>query len=91
MSSKRKKYNYFSNLKYMLKEHWSFDKSYVLLQIGLTPLGALTSVVAAYLPKIVLDCVESKSEISDLLIKVGVMSAVLIVFSYLQGVLQNKS
>lgn len=75
----------------MLKEHWSFDKSYVLLQIGLTPLGALTSVVAAYLPKIVLDCVESKSEISDLLIKVGVMSAVLIVFSYLQGVLQNKS
>ena len=75
----------------MLKEHWGFDKSYVLLQIGLTPLGALTSVVAAYLPKIVLDCVESKSEISDLLIKVGVMSAVLIVFSYLQGVLQNKS
>lgn len=75
----------------MLREHWSFDKSYVLLQIGLTPLGALTSVVAAYLPKIVLDCVESRSEISDLLIKVGVMSAVLIVFSYLQGVLQNKS
>ena len=91
MSSKRKKYNYFNNLKFMLKEHWSFDKSYVLLQIGLTPLGALTSVVAAYLPKIVLDCVESKSEISDLLIKVGVMSAVLIVFSYMQGVLQNKS
>ena len=75
----------------MLKEHWGFDKSYVLLQIGLTPLGALTSVVAAYLPKIVLDCVESKSEISDLLIKVGVMSAVLIVFSYMQGVLHNKS
>ena len=91
MSSKRKKYNYFNNLKFMLREHWGFDKSYVLLQIGLTPLGALTSVVAAYLPKIVLDCVESKSEISDLLIKVGVMSAVLIVFSYLQGVLQNKS
>ncbi|MBO5360063.1 MAG: ABC transporter ATP-binding protein [Clostridia bacterium] len=91
MSSKRKEYNYFNNLKFMLREHWSFDKSYVLLQIGLTPLGALTSVVAAYLPKIVLDCVESRSEISDLLIKVGVMSAVLIVFSYLQGVLQNKS
>ncbi len=91
MSSKRKKYNYPGNLKFMLREHWDFDKSYVLLQIGLTPLGALTSVVAAYLPKVVLDCVESKSEISDLLIKVGVMSAVLIVFSYLQGVLQNKS
>lgn len=87
----KKKYNYFSNLKYMLKEHWEFDKSYVLLQVGLTPLGAVMSVVASYLPKIVLDCVENKSEASDLLLKVGIMSGVLIILGYLQGVLQNKS
>ena len=60
----KKKYNYFSNLKFMLKEHWSFDKSYVIMQIGLTPLGAISSVVAAYLPKIVLDCVENKTPAS---------------------------
>ncbi len=87
----KKKYNYFSNLKFMLKEHWNFDKSYVLLQIGLTPLGAVSSVVAAYLPKIVLDCVESKTAAYELLLKVGLLSAVLIVFGVLNNVMYNKS
>ena len=91
MKTKRKKYNYFSNLKFMLKEHWKFDKAYLILQIGLTPLGALASVVAAYLPKIVLDCVESRTDFSTLLIKVGLMSAALVLLGYLQGVLYNKS
>lgn len=91
MKTKRKKYNYFSNVKFMLKQHWNFDKSYLMLQIGLTPIGAGTSLVAAYLPKIVLDCVESRTDFSALLIKVGLMSAVLILLGYLQGVLYNKS
>ena len=75
----------------MLKEHWNFDKSYVIMQIGLTPLGAVSSVVAAYLPKIVLDCVESKTPASELLLKVGVLSALLIAFGYLNNVMYNKS
>lgn len=91
MSSKRKKYNYFSNLKFMLKEHWVFDKSYVIMQIGLTPLGAVSSVVAAYLPKIVLDCVENKTPASELLLKVGILSVLLIMFGYLNNVMYNKS
>lgn len=91
MSSKNKKYSYISNLRFMLKEHWKFDKSYLILQICLTPLGAAASVVAAYLPKIVLDCVENKTDFSVLLTKVGLMSLALIMLGYLQGVLQNKS
>ena len=87
----KKKYNYLSNLKFMLKEHWGFDKSYVLMQIGLTPLGAASSVLAAYLPKIVLDCVENKTSPSDLLLKVCLMSAALIILGYLQGVSYNKT
>ncbi len=87
----KKKYNYFSNLRFMLKEHWNFDKSYVIMQMVLTPLGALTSVIAAYLPKIVLDCVENKSSVSGMIIKVSMMSAVLIIFSYVQGVSQTKT
>ena len=87
----KKKYNYFSNLKFMLKEHWGFDKSYVLMQIGLTPLGAVSSVVAAYLPKIVLDCVENKTPASELLLKVGILSVLLIMFGYLNNVMYNKS
>lgn len=91
MKTKRKKYSYFSNLKYMLSKHWGFDKSYVILQIGLTPLEAAMSVVAAFLPKIVLDCVENKTDFSQLLLKVGLMSVALIALGYLQGVLYNKS
>lgn len=87
----KKKYNYFSNLRYMLKEHWGFDKSFVLMQVCLTPLGAASSVVAAYLPKLVLDCVENRSAVNDLLLKVGALSVVLIILSYMQGVLQSKS
>lgn len=87
----KKKYNYFSNLGFMLREHWNFDKSYVIMQMVLTPLGALTSVVAAYLPKVVLDCVENKSSVSGMIIKVSLMSAVLILFSYVQGVSQTKT
>ena len=87
----KKKYNYFSNLKFMLKEHWRFDKSYIVMQVGLTPLGAAASVVAAYLPKIVLDCVESKTAASELLFKVGVLSLILIAFGCLQGILSNKA
>lgn len=87
----KKKYNYLSNLKFMLKEHWGFDKSYVLMQIGLTPLGAASSVLAAYLPKIVLDCVENKTAPSDLLLKVCLMSAALIILGYLQGISYNKT
>ncbi|MBP3939368.1 MAG: ABC transporter ATP-binding protein [Clostridia bacterium] len=87
----KRKYNYFSNLGFMLKEHWNFDKSYVLMQMVLTPLGALTSVIAAYLPKVVLDCVENNSSVSGMIIKVSLMSAVLILFSYVQGVSQTKT
>lgn len=87
----KRKYNYFSNLGFMLREHWNFDKSYVLMQMVLTPLGALTSVVAAYLPKVVLDCVENKSSVSGMIIRVSLMSAVLILFSYVQGVSQTKT
>ena len=70
-----KKYNYFSNLGFMLREHWIFDKSYVLMQMVLTPLGALTSVVAAYLPKVVLaNYVCAYNEFSSISISDGFIS-----------------
>lgn len=90
MKIKQKKYNYFNNLMFMLKKHWSFDKLSLMLQIALTPLGGLMSVVSAFLPKIVLDCVENKTAMEELAVKVGLMSIALIVVSYLQEVLQNK-
>lgn len=88
--NKKTKYNYFGNLKFVISEHWRFSKSYVLSQIVLTPFGALVSVVSAYLPKVVLDCVENKSTFSELIIKVGIMSLVLLLFNYLNKVLNLK-
>lgn len=75
----------------MIKQHWRFDKSYVIMQLVFTPLGALTSLIAAYLPKIVLDCVESKTAPSALLLKVGLLSVACIIFTYLKGVAENKN
>lgn len=75
----------------MIKQHWRFDKSYVIMQFVFTPLGALTSLIAAYLPKIVLDCVESKTAPSTLLLKVGLLSVACIIFTYLKGVAENKN
>lgn len=91
LKNKKKKYSYIGNLGFMVKNHWSYDKSYIILQLLLTPLGALTSVIAAYLPKIVLDCVEGQTSPAELLFKVGLMSLVMIIFSWGQGVLQNKA
>lgn len=90
LKNKKKKYTYFGNLGFMVKNHWGYDKSYIILQVLLTPLGALTSVIAAFLPKIVLDCIENQAAPARLLIRVGIMSLVMIVFSWGQGILQNK-
>lgn len=86
-----KKYNYFSNLAFMVKEHWKFDKSYIFMQAAFIPLGALTSLIAAYLPKIVLDCVENKTAPAELLVKVALLSVLCIAFGYINGVAENKS
>lgn len=65
MKVKSKKYSYFSNLKFMLKNHWEFDKSYLIMQLLLTPLGGIMSVAAAFLPKLVLDCIENKTQVAE--------------------------
>jgi ATP-binding cassette subfamily B protein len=83
-----KKYGYFSNLKFMLTQNLRFNKSYIICLLAFAPMGALTSVIAAYLPKIVLDCIENKTSPSELLIKVGVMAIMLTIFGYAESVLQ---
>ncbi len=88
--SKKKKYTYADNLKFMLKQHHGYDKSYCLIQLLLAPVAAAASVIAAYLPKTVLDCVENGTPPSQLILKVGVLSAAATLLNYLQGVFFNK-
>lgn len=87
----KKKYNYFDNLKFVICKHLVFSKEYVLTQIVLTPFGALVSVISAFLPKVVLDCVENKSTFSELILKVGIMSVVTLISAYLNNVLNLKA
>lgn len=91
MISTSKKYGYLNNLKFMLKQHSNFEKTYLFCQLGLMPLSAITSVIAAYLPKVVLDCIERQTSPTELLLRVGVMSLVMIIFGYSQTVLQQTN
>ncbi|MBQ3149952.1 MAG: ABC transporter ATP-binding protein [Clostridia bacterium] len=86
-----KKYGYFSNLSFMAKHHWHGHKNYIFIQLFLAPLGALTSVVAAFLPKIVLDCVENSVPPLSLLTKVTSLALLLCICEYLRNFLSVKS
>ena len=67
-------YSYFSNLWFVCVEQWKFRKSYVLAAAAQTPMAAASSVLAAFLPKVVLDCIERHVSPGELLWKVGVLS-----------------
>lgn len=91
MKKSKRKHGYLSNLKYVTKEHWKFDKSFVLSNVALTPMKALTSVISAFLPKVVLDCVENCTTFGELIFKVGLMSAAVVIFEYINSVLNLKA
>lgn len=75
----KKKYSYLDNLKFVVNKHWKYSKEYVICQIILTPFGALSSLISAFLPKVVLDCVEKNSTFSELILNVGIMSVIMLI------------
>lgn len=91
MKKSKKKHGYFDNLKYIVKTHWAFDKLYIIATVAATPMAALTSVISAFLPKVVLDCVENKTSFGELALKVGLMSLAVVVFEYLNRALVEKA
>ncbi len=68
---KEKKYGFFGNLCYIIKNQWNFRKMYIFSLIFITPIRVVSSVVAAFLPKIVLDCIENNVPATELISKVG--------------------
>lgn len=86
----KKKYSYLDNLKFVVNKHWKYSKEYVICQIILTPFGALSSLISAFLPKVVLDCVEKNSTFSELILNVGIMSVIMLISNYLNKVLNLK-
>ncbi len=75
----------------MLSHHWHGHKSYLFIQLALAPLSALTSVIAAFLPKRVLDCVENSVAPSVLLLRVLSIAALLCLLEYSKNLLSIRS
>ncbi len=78
MKEKAKKYGYINNLIYTLSTQWKFDKKYIIALLVEIPFSCINSLVAAILPKIVLDCVENKLPLEQLLLRVGGASIILL-------------
>ncbi len=70
--TKDKKYGYFSNLCFIIKNHLEFRKVYIFSLLFITPIRVISSLVAAFLPKIVLDCIENKVPPTEMILKVGI-------------------
>ena len=67
-------YSFFSNLRFVCAAQWKFRKSYIFAAAAQTPMASLSSVLAAFLPKVVLDCIERHVSPAELLWKVGALS-----------------
>ncbi|MBR5619592.1 MAG: ABC transporter ATP-binding protein [Clostridia bacterium] len=67
-------YSYFSNLRFVCSEQWRFRKSYIFAAAAATPMASLSSVLAAFLPKVVLDCIERHVSPAELVWKVGALA-----------------
>ena len=76
MKKKKEKqpYGFFSNLRYIAVEQWRFSKSYIFASLAFMPMSAAAAVIAAYLPKVVLDCITRQTSPAELIVKVGALS-----------------
>lgn len=70
----RSRYRYVGNLRFFVGEQWRFRKSYLLAAAAAAPMDAVYSVAAAFLPKVVLDCIERQTSAGELLLRVGLMT-----------------
>lgn len=85
----KKPYSYFSNLRFILHEQWKCSKVYLFLTAATIPLQSVSALIAAFLPKVVLDCLERQSGATELLWKVGVMSAAVVLIRIVQNSLEG--
>lgn len=71
IKSPSKKYGALSNLKFIYGTHWRYSKRYIITSLSASPMRALSAVVAAFLPKIVLDCIENQTAPGMMFLKVS--------------------
>ncbi len=84
-----KKYGYLSNLCFIVKNQWNFRKMYIVSLLILTPVRVVSSLVAAFLPKIVLDCIENNVPPAEMIFKVGLGVLLLVAVNVFSLVAEN--
>lgn len=82
---KLKKYNFFSNLKYITSKYWKYDKKYVLLLICSIFIDVFLSLITVILPKMVLDCIEKKVNPSTMIINIIFFISIQLVLQFLNN------
>lgn len=85
-----KKYGYFNNLKFIVSKQWNFSRRYVISCIASTPLNAFSAVVAAFLPKIVLDCIENNVSPLSMVVKVSLAALLMLVTGVIYQILDRS-
>lgn len=89
--STSKKYGYLNNMKFILSNNWKFNKRYVITMLANSPMRALAAVVAAFLPKIVLDCIESRVSPATMLLEISAAVIFTIIMEVGYNVLDRSS
>lgn len=89
--SSEKKYGFFSNFKFMLREFYSYNKASIPLHFLLIPMKAAASVIAAFLPKAVLDCISGGASPGVMPAKILLLSAGTVISGYLTFALERYS
>lgn len=96
MSSKEsdiwnKKHSFTSNIVFMLKKHWIFDKKFLLFPILKIPVNTIASLVSLFIPKIILDAVTSSKDISKTIIEITIFSLILLFLNSTNTYLSNQT
>lgn len=83
MSKKEKEYSYFTNLRFIWREHWKFEKSFLFFPIIKIPVMLVSALLGLFLPKIVLDSLTENDDIRGMIFKIVLGSVLLAFFSTL--------
>jgi ABC-type multidrug transport system fused ATPase/permease subunit len=82
----KKNLSFFSNASFMFKEHWGFDRLFLLLPIVKIPLSVGASLIGVIMPKIVLDALmRSGHQIGSMIFQIALCTIILAVFKTLSA------
>jgi ABC-type multidrug transport system fused ATPase/permease subunit len=81
---KKNTYSLCSNLYFMLKNLWDWNKKLFGAMVLRVPIMVLLPLLGVYLPKLILSEIETKAAVSHLLMVIGILTLLLITFTIIE-------